>query len=488
MFQIGSFFNAALSGFPEGLISLILTAIIVVVSSYMFAPSMHIVYDKDMSISALVRAIHAATEATGKRFVVGVTGGGSTALSHLMSQFGASNTILEFNCTYACESTQEYVKHSIKSFASIETAKELATASLNRSIALLTTQCTDLACLTKLNNAVGIGATASLASKAWKRGEHRIFVALTKNNKELTSTITFSLNMFKGVEGSPFRTREEEDDLCGKLIVCIVAYECGLLNTVSLREFMQANGLDEKDTLVMEISAKNSLEDLIAGNIENVLCIPADGDMYMIANVPLHLLGKYTEQKSKIVALPGSFNPLHDGHVAALHAGIALCDSSQGMYELSVFNVDKPPLAIADLITRLTHFLGQSIPVFLTKTPRFIDKARAYPGMSYVVGVDTVIRLIDPMYTGGSKDLMKHSLKEMTDMGTEFIVIPRTFRAAKMSPNLLEDEGIDCKEDDVLTYSMIRMFVPHELHGSFKEIVENKYTTMSSSAIRSATT
>jgi len=488
MIKFDSFFNAVLSGFLEGLTSKwFLTGLVLLVSFVMFAHSKHdiTVNDKNASIFALVRAIHASTEASGKRFVFAVTGGGSTALSYLMSQFGASNTVFEFNCTYACESTREYVQPAtIGSFASVDTAMKLAFASLKRCIALLTMQSDDLTSLSKLNGAIGIGATASLASKAWKRGEHRIFIALTTNDKE----ITFSLNLFKGVDGNPFRTREQEDDLCGKLIVCITAFACGLLDNASLVAFMMANGLDKKDTLVIgDVTVKNSLETLIAGTIENLLCIPsADGGMSMVADVPLHLLGKYAEHKPKIVALPGSFNPLHGGHEAALLDSIAILRGEQpslniqGLFEMSVFNVDKPPLGIADLAARLEHFREQSFPVFLTKTPRFVDKARAYPGMSYVIGVDTLIRLIDPEYTGGSMDLLTHFLLEMTSKGTEFFVNSRTFGIAKIPPSF----RLQLEESTVLTYAMLREEVPYVLRQFFKEIPTNVHVSVSSSAIR----
>jgi len=296
--------------------------------------------------------------------------------------------------------------------------------------------------------------------------------------------------LFKGVEGNPFRTREQEDDLCGKLIVCITAYACGLLDNTSLVAFMIANGLDKKDTLVIgDVSVKNSLVSHLVGvgNIENVLCIPsAVGGMSMVADVPLHLLGKYTEHKPKIVALPGSFNPLHDGHETALLDSIALLRHQQpslniqGLFELSVFNVDKPPLEIADLAARLEHFRVQSFPVFLTKTPRFVDKTRAYPGMSYVIGVDTLIRLLDPEYTGGSIDLLTHFLLEMTSKGTEFFVNSRTFGKAKIPPSY----RLQLEETAVLTYTMLRGDIPYVLRQFFREIPTNVYVSVSSSAIR----
>ena len=443
----------------------------------------------NFDIDTLVSAIHASTASMGKRFSFGVTGGGSTALGHLMAQPGASSTVLEFTCTYACESTQEYVNHDstkpllITSFAALETAKELANASLRRSKKIMTTQSPDLAHLTSLVGAVGIGATASLASKNWKRGDHRIFASLVTNDKE----ITFSLNLFKGVETAPFRTRKQEDDLSGKLIVCITAFECGLLDSTSLVEFLLANGLDEKDTLLIsEVHIKNSLEYLLDSDVNNVLLIPQhDGTSLKIADVPIHLLGQYAPVKPKVVMLPGSFNPLHAGHTTALTSSLELCDPAtnpQGLFELSVFNVDKPPLKMLDLITRLEHFTGQPFPVFLTNTPRFVDKSRVYPGISYVVGVDTVIRLVSPYYTDGSIDKMTLLLKDIIDKGTEFFVLPRTFGTSNIAPSF----HIQLNEDALLTYSLIQSCVPYILRPAFKEIMTNVHKDLSSSALRNS--
>jgi len=444
-----------------------------------------------MSLDNLITAIHSSNEIYGKRFVFGITGGGSTSLGHLMGQPGASNTVLEFNCTYACESTQDYVNRDsdkqvvIKSFASLDTAKELGNASLKRALKLLTTQATDLLKLEVLNNAVGIGVTCSLASKNWKRGEHRLFASLITNEKE----ITFSLNLFKGVEGSPFRSRKEEDDLCGKLIVCICAYECDLLNNETLVSFMLANGLSSHDTLLIsDVHLKNTFEDLLDGKIKNVLCLPySNSRLVKIPDVPLDLLGKYTDLKPKLVMLPGSFNPLHPGHTSALVSSLDLIDpkfNPQGLFELSVFNVDKPKMEIDDLTLRLKNFLDQSIPIFLTNTPRFVDKAKVYPGISYVVGIDTALRLVDPKYTNGSIEKMTDLLMEMTNKGTTFFVLPRTVSTAKIPPIF----SIQLEPNEVLSYSMIKQFVPLPLQPFFKEIEENKYMDVSSSSLRNGIT
>lgn len=118
--------------------------------------------------------------------------------------------------------------------------------------------------------------------------------------------------------------------------------------------------------------------------------------MLFIPDVPINLLGKHTSSPPRILALPGSFNPLHAGHVSALQSCTDRC-SALPLFELSVFNVDKPPVPLHDIEQRLSHFVQQDVCILLTKTPRFIDKARAYPGLSYAIGVDTLVRA-PPLY------------------------------------------------------------------------------------------
>jgi hypothetical protein len=102
---------------------------------------------------------------------------------------------------YACESTQDFVdRHAsspplprITSFASADTALQLSRSALTRSVLLMTTQCCDAASLASLKGACGIGATASLVSKSWKRGDHRLFVALS----DCENDFSVSVNLHK---------------------------------------------------------------------------------------------------------------------------------------------------------------------------------------------------------------------------------------------------------------------------------------------------
>ena len=97
--------------------------------------------------------------------------------------------------------------------------------------------------------------------------------------------------------------------------------------------------------------------------------------------------------------LPGSFNPVHEGHRRMLKLAAARRRTS-GAYELAILNPDKPPLSPGDAAVRLAAFSGAEA-VWLTRAPTFPEKARIFPGTTFAVGVDTLVRIAEPRYYGG---------------------------------------------------------------------------------------
>ena len=103
--------------------------------------------------------------------------------------------------------------------------------------------------------------------------------------------------------------------------------------------------------------------------------------------------------------LPGSFNPIHEGHRRMLEmAGARL--RTAGAYELAILNPDKPPLSPEDAAARLDRFAGHEA-VWLTRAPTFPEKARLFPGATFAVGVDTLVRIAEPRYYGGPEGLRR---------------------------------------------------------------------------------
>jgi nicotinic acid mononucleotide adenylyltransferase len=135
-----------------------------------------------------------------------------------------------------------------------------------------------------------------------------------------------------------------------------------------------------------------------------------------------------------VALLPGSFNPLHHGHeelarVASKVSGLEV------LFELSVVNVDKPPLTHLEAEQRVAQFAGRW-RVLLTRAPRFVEKARLFPRSVFVIGVDTAIRLVQPRYYEDSEASMHAALEEMRELGARFLVAGR---AADGSFQTLDD-------------------------------------------------
>ena len=121
--------------------------------------------------------------------------------------------------------------------------------------------------------------------------------------------------------------------------------------------------------------------------------------------------------------LPGSFRPLHDGHLK-LAATASRITNQPLAFELSVSNVDKPALTAAEVEQRLDQFRDRN-PVILTRAPTFLEKARLLPGCPIVLGWDTAIRLVHPRYYGNDESAMKAALKEIADLGCRILVAGR---------------------------------------------------------------
>ncbi len=124
------------------------------------------------------------------------------------------------------------------------------------------------------------------------------------------------------------------------------------------------------------------LDGLFSGRLDLVTVEP-DGSMH-------------TRPPKDAVVLAGSFNPLHFGHEGMLGAAARITGRSP-YYELSVTNVDKPPVPRAEVERRLAQFKGKA-RVVLTRSPTFPEKAALMPGTVFVIGFDTAARLFPEKY------------------------------------------------------------------------------------------
>src|SRR5690606_32509327 len=118
----------------------------------------------------------------------------------------------------------------------------------------------------------------------------------------------------------------------------------------------------------------------------------------------------------------GAFHPLHVGHrrMADVAARILGCPVA---FEISIENVDKPPLDFLEMQSRLRQF-DPSDAVWLSVAPTFVRKSALFPGCTFVVGADTVARIGQERYYG-SPQAMDAAIAEIAARGCRFLVFGR---------------------------------------------------------------
>ncbi|MFM7845004.1 MAG: hypothetical protein ACKPEY_12340 [Planctomycetota bacterium] len=352
------------------------------------------------SVDPLVPAIHAA----GRPLVLIVTGGGSLAISRLLTVPGASHTILEALVPYSSESLTNLLGKRPEQFCSAATARALAAVAHQRA--------------TRWHSAahhetppppnhpavaprvLGVACTASLVSAVPKRGAHRLHLALHDD----AGTEQVSVELQRGA-----RDRLAEESLTADLILSSIARAC---NGTSVSDL--PGSLTEHDTWsTRRVDACREWQELLSGQRATVATNQATPSV--AANLPQLLF-------------PGSFNPLHQGHQQIAEIASRLIGVPTE-FEMAIENVDKPPLDYLTIEDRRQQFTVEQ-RLWLTREPTFVGKARIFPGATFVVGADTIIRIAQPKYYGGSDAACRAAVAEIERQGCRFLVFGRMIDGA----------------------------------------------------------
>jgi hypothetical protein len=161
--------------------------------------------------------------------------------------------------------------------------------------------------------------------------------------------------------------------------------------------------------------ADDPLSAFFAGQLLAV-CVRPDGRIHVPDAKPRALL-------------PGSFNPLHAGHVALARVAAELL-GAPAAFELSVLNADKPPLPRKEIRRRFSQFAWLA-PLWLTRAPTFREKAALFPGAVFVVGADTAARIVEHRFYENSESRLHKALACIHQVGCRFLVAGRVDPAGR---------------------------------------------------------
>ena len=356
--------------------------------------------------------------------VLAVAGAGSQAVAWLLGRPGASRTVLEAIVPYGPKSMLDFLGFEPAQSVSQDTARSMARAAYQRAQRLGAAE-------TPL---VGLACTAAIATDRVRRGRHRCHVAVWDD----AGWTAYDLHLEKGR-----RDREAEENIASRLVLLALAAACGVRETPDL-------GLTPGDSLETgEHPHPPPLERLLSGEVGFVTVNP-DGGMTVDHPAPVALL-------------PGSFNPLHQGHEALAQAAAIILGTGVA-YELSVTNVDKPTLTTKETEGRVSQFRGRGA-VVLTRADTYHKKAALFPGCTFVIGWDTAVRLVEPRYYGGDQEAMTAALWDIWAAGCRFLVAGRQIEG---NYRTLADAG-----------------VPQGFEGLFQSIPESVFRLdISSTALR----
>lgn len=336
---------------------------------------------------SLLREIHAAPS----RGVFFVTGGGSQAISQLLQVPGASQTVLDARVPYSYMALQQCVGGQLDSACSERAARALAMAALEQAHQLDPSEPEQL---------FGIGATASLASDRPKRGEHRVHVSLQTRRASMVWNLRLAKNQ---------RTRTEEEAIAASLVLHAAAVAADVVK-------QNAWLAETCDQLTSRKQASVPLwQSILWGETPAALIDPSDDVAIQAA-----------DQSPPKILYPGSFDPPHVGHQQLVDIAKQKLGHQVDL-ELSLTNVDKPRLDYLGLNDRLQTIGGEfpDATVWLTQTPTFLEKARQFPGVTFLVGADTLTRIVDPKYYGNDPAGRDTALTQLAEQEARFLVFGR---------------------------------------------------------------
>ena len=311
------------------------------------------------------------------RFVLVSSGGGTNAISEILKVAGASESVLEAYVPYAKESLDYYLLKQPDHYCSLDTTLSMAAKAYSAA--------KKIAPGTNPINLLGVAVTASLATNYSKKGEHKFFIAI----QTYKYSSSFSYSFVKGE-----LKREEEEQVVTDHIIKAIAQSCEVQN----------HKISENSSLkIKTVEAEKNWVKLVDSKID------------------------FVSSSNRIPELifPGSFNPFHSGHnsmseLAEKKTGLGLA------YEICIQNADKPPLSYHEIEKTLNQF-NHGHEWVLTKAGKFTDKAALFPNSVFIIGADTLTRILDEKFYLNRQDML-NQLDLFNSHNINFLVFGRKIK------------------------------------------------------------
>jgi hypothetical protein len=334
----------------------------------------------DKEIHELVRKIH---DSPGRLILV-AAGAGTRALASLLGVSGATRTLLEALIPYDESSFDDFLGRKPKKYVAARTAGLLSGRAVVRARHLYRGD----------EPVIGLACSATIITDRPKRGLHRAHITAWTGEE----VDRYALYLSKGK-----RDRQGEEEMVSLVIMRAIARAYRIDVDIQLP-------LLDGDRYSRDCSDINGEARKVLDGTSDFCGIRDDG----------RLFGKRNKPKA---ILSGAFNPLHKGHLGLAKIAEKLLDCEVA-FELAALNAGKPTLSIDQCKERLLQFAGLN-SALVSNAALFSAKAKLYPKATFVVGVDTAHRILQPRYYDDSLEQMRNALETIKVMGCRFLVAGR---------------------------------------------------------------
>ena len=268
----------------------------------------------------------------------------------------------------------EYLGFQPSHYCGLQTTVNMAVTAFNRA--------KKLAPSVDPSNLLGVAVTATLSTTYEKLGSHRFFVCI----HGLDATHVISSYLTKGK-----RTRSSEEELVTECLESLIGIVCGVNNELpKLTQKIEYEVFSSKPEWHALESGKESL-------VHSAL------------------------EPSKLI-FPGAFNPMHKGH-KRIQKIAEERTRMPATFEISIGNVEKTLLSYFEIHKVLDQFKPDDRWA-LTNAPTFADKARIFKDSTFILGIDTLIRMFDEKFYGDQKQMLE-SIDLFNANDVNFIVFGR---------------------------------------------------------------
>ncbi|MCQ1536668.1 hypothetical protein FTO70_13515 [Methanosarcina sp. KYL-1] len=391
------------------------------------------------------------------KVVLAITGGGAEIIGELLRHGSGSATVLDAVVPYGMEAMDRFLGRKPEKYCSEKTARLMAMVAYQRALELSKSSESSEGSEDSADpDVIGIGATCKLRAANEREGrKHEVHVAIQAACETGVCTLELTAD----------RAREEEEKIAALLIFNVLARRCGVpeidlpggigagTGTGEWEREEREEGTEE-EVIEKYASVSGPVGDLLkqqscssespcktAGlariNLNEPIA-PEEIKPEEIKSEKPEKPGKTEEIK---LVFSGSFDPCHKNHVF-----MAECASKKYNapvhFEISLTNVDKPPIDFISLSQRLDSLRKYKDEAFmggvcLTSAPLFLQKADLFPDSVFIIGADTFNRLFDAKYYDGTVDTPA-ILRQFKEKNVRFMVFRRKSVEMSVNPEVLE--------------------------------------------------